>query len=95
MVKIVWSKNALNDLKAINDFISLGSKKFAKITINKIINKSSILSKFPNSGRVIPEKNNKIFRELVIGNYRLMYEVKDIAINILAVHHSARKFVNI
>jgi toxin ParE1/3/4 len=43
------------------------------------------------AGRIVPEKGEESVRELIEGNYRIIYEVvSDNLIYILTVYHSAR-----
>ena len=50
-----------------------------------------ILKTFPQAGRTVPEKNDENVRELIEGNYRIIYEVVSAdQISILTVYHSAR-----
>ena len=58
----------MKDLKTINDFISLDSKFYADRFINRIIQRVEQLVFFPESGRIVPEKNNPEIRELIEGN---------------------------
>jgi toxin ParE1/3/4 len=45
----------------------------------------------PELGRIVPEKGDASIRELIEGNYRIIYEVKDPdRVEILLVHHSSR-----
>ena len=48
-----------------------------------------ILRHTPNIGAVVPELNRENVRELVRGNYRIIYEVGGTAVSVLAVHHAA------
>ena len=49
------------------------------------------LNWFPQTGRIVPEKNEENLRELIEGNYRIIYEIISAdQINILTVYHSAR-----
>ena len=92
MVKINWTSQAKNDLISIAEYIAKDSQKFAKIQIKIIRSRTNQLIKFPNSGRIVPEISDPEIREIIIGNYRLIYRtVSDQQIDILAVHHSARK----
>ena len=91
MEQIKWTKKSIKDLKAINDFISLDSKLYAARFIHKIIQSVDHLVLFPESGRIVPEKNNPEIRELIIGNYRVFYTNKNNGITILRIHNSARK----
>ena len=91
MVKLICTNQAINDLGDIGNYIAENSEKYAKLTVNRLFERTSILKNFPQSGRVVPEKNDPNLRELIEGNYRIIYEIlADDQINILAVHHSAR-----
>jgi len=45
----------------------------------------------PFIGRVVPEFNEKLIREIVVGNYRIIYRIKsDIQVDVLRIYHAAR-----
>lgn len=91
MVKLIWTDSAINDLTDIGNYIAESSEKYAKLTLQKLFECVDILKTFPKSGRVVPEKNEENVRELIEGNYRIIYEIVSVhQINILAVYHSAR-----
>lgn len=91
MVKLIWTDQAINDLGDIGDYIAENSDKYAKLTVKKLLESPDILKTFPQAGRVVPEKNEENLRELIEGNYRIIYEiVSSDQINILTVYHSAR-----
>jgi toxin ParE1/3/4 len=91
MAKLIWTDQAINDLGDIGNYISENSEKFAKLTVQKLFERTTILKTFPLTGRIVPEKNSESIRELIEGNYRIIYEVVSIdQINILTVYHSAR-----
>ncbi len=91
MVQVKWTKLAIEDLKGIYDYISRDSVKFAKIEIIKLKIRTNILKRHPFAGKAVPEMNNDIFRELIEGNYRIIYKIIDVEkIHILTIHHSAR-----
>lgn len=91
MVKLIWTDQAINDLGDIGDYIAENSEKFAKLTVKKLFERPDVLKNFPKAGRVVPEKNDENIRELIEGNYRIIYEVVSTdQINILTVYHSAR-----
>jgi toxin ParE1/3/4 len=73
MVVIAWSKLAYNDIDQIYEYISKDSSFYARKTIEKIIRQVESLDKFPESGRIVPEFDNKVIRELIEGNYRIVY----------------------
>lgn len=91
MVKLIWTEQAINDLEDIGDYIAESSEKYAKLTVKRLYEKSDILKQFPQTGRIVPEKNEETVRELIEGNYRIIYEiVSEDLIYILTVYHSAR-----
>jgi len=91
MVKIVWTELAVDDLKEIHDFIAKNSPRFASITIDKIYQRAQLIADNPFLGRIVPEINNEPIRELIIGNYRLIYFIiSELQVDILRVYHSAR-----
>ena len=91
MEQIKWTNKSLKDLKSINDFISLDSKFYAARFINRLIQRVEQLVLFPESGRIVPEKNNPEVRELIEGNYRIFYREKNNNITILRIHNSAKR----
>ncbi len=90
MDKVIWSNNALSDLTEIAEFIEKDSPTYAQITVQKIYYKVFILETHPRIGRVVPEHGDENLRELIEGNYRIIYELANSEIQILAVHHSAK-----
>ena len=58
MVAIKWTKNALEELEEIANYISKDSLKFAKILANQIFEMASHLEQFPKLGRIVPEYKN-------------------------------------
>lgn len=91
MAQINWTKKSLKDLKAINDYISLDSKFYAARFISLLVERVEQLMEFPESGRIVPEKNEPEIRELIQGNYRIFYRLRKEKVTILRIHNSARK----
>lgn len=92
MVK--WSKPAKLDLKQIRDYIARDSKFYAQKVTTEIVEKSEKLNAFPNVGRIVPEIGDPNVRELLIYSYRLVYEVFSDKVEVLALIHSKRNFIN-
>ncbi len=91
MVRLNWTFQAKDDLKAIAEYISRDSKRYAKLQVIRIKNRTRILKTQVRSGKIVPEINKENIRELIEGNYRIIYKtVKDNRIDILTIHHSAR-----
>lgn len=91
MVKLIWTELSREDLKEIFDYIAEDSKRYASITVNKIYNKAQDVIDNPYAGRIVPELNTKEIRELIMGNYRIVYKiVSDSRVDILRIYHSSR-----
>ncbi|MBA7521539.1 hypothetical protein ES705_13646 [subsurface metagenome] len=91
MVKIRWTELSVDDLKSIRDYIVQDSVRYASITINRIYDRAQILSRQPLSGRIVPEFDDPKIRELIIGNYRLVYLIiNEEYVEILRIYNSAR-----
>jgi addiction module RelE/StbE family toxin len=93
MVKIIWTQRSLTDLKSIAEYISKDSVKYASLILERIIDVTKHLETNPRIGRMVPEigKNDKI-REIIFGNYRIIYKITSpLAVHILTVHHSAKR----
>ena len=95
MVKIIWTEFAIEDLKSIHEYISKDSKVYADRFIEKLISRVDQLESNPHSGRVVPEFNIEIIRELIEGNYRIIYKINADFVGIVRVHHSARQLKNV
>jgi len=91
MVKIVWTSRSLNDLEEIGNYISKDSPKYAKLTLEKLIETAKLIEANPLIGRIVPEVKQKNIREIITGNYRIIYNIRDNRFAyILTVHHSSR-----
>jgi len=84
---VIWSQPAKVDLRAIHDYIACNSPYYAKKVTQDIREKTDILEKLPKAGRKVPELNDEHVRELSLYSYRIMYEIKNQGIFVLAVVH--------
>ena len=91
MVKIVWTEISIEDLKEIFDSIADDSARYATITTQRIYKRAQEIIINPYLGRIVPEFNDKFIRELIEGNYRIIYKIKnEMQVDILRVFHTAR-----
>jgi len=91
MARINWSEEARQDLDTI--FIRLNSESlsYSQKWINDVFSKVELLEKFPNMGRTLPETRLPSIREILVGRYRVIYNVaKDSTVEIMAIRHSSR-----
>jgi addiction module RelE/StbE family toxin len=95
MVRVRWTDIAVKNLADIGDYIGKDSIKYAKIVVKNLFVSTNILKRHPRIGRMIPEFNNPTIRELIRGNYRIVYWLIDEKhIDIITIHHGARLFEN-
>ena len=92
MNRVVWTAPAVSDLDSIREYIARDSEVYADSVLSEIFDAVDQLVVYAESGRVVPELNEKQTRELIVGNYRVMYDIRVDTIHILTVLHGARKF---
>jgi toxin ParE1/3/4 len=90
MVEIIWTQNALNDVDNCAEYIAIDSKQYAKLFVARVLQKVKILGTNSMAGRVVPELNKTNIRELIFGNYRVIYRLDSEKVFILTVYHCAR-----
>ena len=95
MAKIVWTEIAIDDLNNIANFHSQYSESFTSALIKKLFNKPKILEEMPELGRIVPERDHESIRELIEGNYRIIYffDKQIDTVEIITVHHAAQPFL--
>ena len=88
---VIWSKTAKIDLRSIHNYIAHDSHFYAKKVTSDIAAKTDILDELPRMGRMVPETNNENIREFSLYSYRILYEIKDQDIFVLAVIHKRQQ----
>jgi toxin ParE1/3/4 len=95
MVKIIWTDSAIQDLDDIGNYIAKDSPRYAEVTIERLFYSVDILENFPSAGKMVPEFENESIREIIRGNYRIVYHIVDSSrIDIITVHNCARLLEN-
>ncbi len=89
MVKILWTELALEDLRIIHTYIAQDSNSYASRYIEKLLARVTQLESFPRLGKMVPEFGIESIRELIEGNYRIVYRIKNEVVYIARVQHSA------
>jgi toxin ParE1/3/4 len=93
MVEVIWTQRATQEIAIIAEYLEQYSTLYASSIIKKLYGKVSVLKQFPKLGRIIPEMQEEKYRELIEGNYRIMYEMlDDEMILIQRVMHTSRYF---
>ena len=90
-MKIIWSENALHDLKEIKAYISKDSIYSALYVIESILDKTALLTDMPHAGHHVPESLNENLREIHSTPYRVIYSASVHEIHIVTIVHMARR----
>ena len=90
MVRVGWTERALRDLEQIAHYIANDSPARAKHLLESIFKKEKVITKYPYSGRIVPELEIETIREVFFRNYRIIYQILDEKIDVLTVFHSSR-----
>ncbi len=90
MAQVKWTPQALDDLEAICLFIARDAPQIAAVFADRAFRATDHLSSFPRSGRTVPELDREDIREIILGNYRLIYRIQEDEVQVITVHHGAR-----
>jgi plasmid stabilization system protein ParE len=88
--KVIWSYEATDDLDALAEYIARDSSFYAAAFTQQVLDISRSLNVFSERGRIVPELGNPDIRELLIREYRLIYNIEQSRVVILALVHGAR-----
>ena len=91
MANVRWTPQALDDLDSVCLYIARDSPYYANVFAGRAFEAADGLAQFPFSGRIVPEAAKNSIRELIVGNYRLIYRVRSDLVEVLTIHHGARK----
>ena len=91
-MKIQWTETARNDLIAIRRYIAQDNATAAKKWIDRLKAKARNTVHFPLAGRKVPEFSRDDLREVIEGNYRIVYQVHSDRVSILTIFEAHRLF---
>ena len=89
-MRIRWTYRAKRDLLAIGWFIARDKPQAAREFIARLRARARKAAKLPRAGRMVPEFRREDIREVIEGNYRLVYRVTKVSVEVLTVfegHH--------
>jgi toxin ParE1/3/4 len=78
---------AIDRASEIAEYIAQEKPSAAEKWINTVFSKVQQLKSSPDIGRVVPEIRNDRFREMIYGNYRIIYRIEKTQISILTIRH--------
>jgi len=92
--EIIISRFAENDLNEIVNYFLEINPEYAKALFQKIKSKIFELKEFPERGKIVPELEQQgiiKYHQILEGNYRIIYSIKKLEINVLVVVDSRRE----
>lgn len=89
-MKVRWTDQAFLRLAEIEDYIARHNPKAAARMIDRIIDRGDALAEQPHRGRPLPELPGTELREVIVGNYRVIYRVRDDQVEVLTVFEGHR-----
>ncbi len=89
-MKIVWSKEALQQLIEIERFIAKDSPERAVLFVDRLIERAEKIKTFPFKGRIVPDFSTNEIREVFEKVYRIVYRISKNKLEILTVFEGCR-----
>jgi addiction module RelE/StbE family toxin len=86
-MKLRWSPLAVDKASEIAEYIAQDNPAAAEKWIDAVFSSVERLTTFPESGRIVPEINSLAIRELLYGNYRIIYRIEEKQLSILTIRH--------
>jgi plasmid stabilization system protein ParE len=90
MTPIQWTETARADLRAIHAYVARDSRVYARRLVDRIRKSVGRLRRFPESGARVLEWDRPDVREVLAGNYRVIYRLRNNTVQVLTVIHGAR-----
>lgn len=90
--RVILSASARTDLRDIVRYISLDNPDAAVRFGQFLISRTRLLMKSPELGRMVPELQDELIREIIVRSYRVVYRVNHAqrSVEIIRFWHSAR-----
>lgn len=90
--KVVWTHQGQSTLDEAIAYIAQNSLTAAQRLLESALDSAASLEFMSERGRIVPELEQPAIRELLVQRYRLIYELFDTRVEILAFIHGARDF---
>jgi plasmid stabilization system protein ParE len=73
VARLKWSESAREDLRSIRRYVARDSKQVAARLAANITASVRRLRTYPASDCIVPEFDDPHYREVIVGNYRVIY----------------------
>lgn len=88
-MEVILTDRFLGRVEEFSDYIALDHIPTAIKWAREVLDRCDQLQSHPKSGRIVPEFGRPEIRELIHGNYRLIYEIKTKQIDMLTIWHTS------
>jgi toxin ParE1/3/4 len=92
VIPVRWTEQAVGDLQAIREFIERDSPRYGRLVAERLFEATQRIEAFPMSGRIVPELGRADVREIIVGEYRIVYRLKSEAAILLTLFRSSQLF---
>ena len=92
MTELIWSPRSITDLEEIRAYIAADSPAWAALTVQRLVSAVERLRQYPDSGRIVPERQSPELREVVLGKFRIVYRRTRDLVEIATVFRGSRDF---
>ena len=89
---LLWSSQSLRDIENIRAYIAQDSPHYAGLVVRRLVAAVERLHAFPESGRIVPERNTPEIQEVIVRPYRIVYRVRPGLVEIVTVFRASRLF---
>jgi toxin ParE1/3/4 len=90
-MKVLWTEQTWTRLAEIEAFLSRDDPEAASRLVDTLIERGEALAHYPDRGRKLLEIPGSGLRELIVGNYRLVYRRSLKEIEVLTVFEGHRR----
>ena len=89
-MRVIWAPRAVRRAAEIARYIAQDSPDAAREWVEQVFAKAATLSRHPRQGRRVPEVDRDDIRQLLHGQYRLVYRIDPKRVVVLTVRHGRR-----
>lgn len=91
-MRVVWTPLAIDRAAEAAVYIAKDSPAAARRWVDELFAAVATLTRLPERGRRVPELPRADVRELLFGNYRVIYRLEARRVAVLTVRHLRRRF---
>ena len=88
--EVTWTESASDDLAEIAAHIAKDSEFYAATIVREVVSAARSLTVLSERGRMVREYRDPAIRQLLVRDYRLLYQTTDSSVYVLRILHGAR-----